>query len=212
MLSTDEISKNTDDIISLIMTIDFDRFQNDSSQEELLSYLHNTLYLAPASTKYYGSYAGGLAEYLLCVYNNLKAIVKMKGYEDIYTDETLKIVSLGSVLYKCDFYEPYYKNEKVYSEGGYHRDNLGNFDWEAKLYYKVKDNRYSVGTNEETSCFILSKYIKLTETEIKAILNSSIDFDDNKRVQFGVYADCPLVSFLHCATTLSSFVDFGSNE
>ena len=63
--------------------------------DELLNWLQSSDFLyAPASTKYHGSYDGGLVEHSLNVYDCLVKELETAGLSDTYTNETVAIVSL----------------------------------------------------------------------------------------------------------------------
>lgn len=212
MLTPQEIEQNKQTVINFIQTIPTHKFHSTESRTVLLRYLDNEFYTAPASTKYFGCYVGGLAEYFIKLCKNLKDVIVMKGYEEIYSDDEIVVVALGSILYKSDFYEFYTKNEKVYSERGSKRDENGAFDWVSRRCYKVKEERFSVGTNEETSLAIMTRFFRLENEEIAAILSSGLEFTDAHNARYGVYSDYPIVSFLHCALIMTSFVDYFDAE
>lgn len=72
---------------------------------ELLEWLEKSdFFVAPASTKYHGAYAGGLVEHSLNVYECLKGIVS-KYPELNISDETIAIVSLFHDICKANFYK-----------------------------------------------------------------------------------------------------------
>lgn len=86
-----------------------DLFRNCIQREgtdELLNWLQSSDFLsAPASTKYHGSYEGGLVEHSLNVYDCLVKEIESAGLTDTYTDETVAIVSLLHDICKANFYK-----------------------------------------------------------------------------------------------------------
>lgn len=70
--------------------------------DKLLGYLVDKGFLeAPASTKYHGSYEGGLAEHSVNVMNRLMKKEVLQGY----TKETIAIVGLLHDVCKVDLYK-----------------------------------------------------------------------------------------------------------
>lgn len=212
MLTQQEIEQNKQTVISTIQALPDYKFHSADAKIALLRFLDNGFYTAPASTRYYGSYEGGLAEYFIKLYNNLYELVRAKGYSDVYSKDEMVIVALGSIIYKTDFYEFYTKNEKIYSPKGGRRDEKGTFDWISKQVYRVKDDRFSIGTNEESSLATMTRYFKLENEEMAAILSAGLEFTDAHNARYNVYFNYPIVSFLHCASVMTSFVDYFDAE
>lgn len=130
---------------------------------DLLNYLENEcdFFVAPASTKYHGSYAGGLVDHSLNVFYNLKEELNFifgKGYTKRYSDESIAIVSLFHDLCKIGRYIEYYKNVKDEETG----------IWGQQKCYKYNQDYFTMG-HASLSLHIIQKYIKLTDEEAQAI-------------------------------------------
>lgn len=122
---------------------------------------HETdFFTAPASTRYHGSYEGGLLEHSLNVYDRL--VWEMEntvgaGWQEIYSPESIAIIALFHDLCKIDRYvitEKWRKDE--------------NGDWEAYEAYEYNKEKAEMGHGAQ-SVFYLQKFIQLTELEAQAI-------------------------------------------
>lgn len=134
--------------IELLKTI------NREGMNELIEFIEEKtdFFVAPASTRFHGSYEGGLLEHSLKVYEILKEKVQNSSIEFNVSDETLKIVSLLHDICKVNFYKVDYRNAK---------NSFG--EWEKVPYYTIEDTiPYGHG---EKSVMMLTEYIKLTSEE-----------------------------------------------
>lgn len=130
--------------------------------ENLMEWLeHETdFFAAPASTRYHGSYEGGLVEHSLNVYDRL--VWEMEntvgaGWQELYSPESIAIIALFHDLCKIDRYvitEKWRKDE--------------NGDWEAYEAYEYNKEKAEMGHGAQ-SVFYLQKFIQLTELEAQAI-------------------------------------------
>lgn len=130
--------------------------------ENLMEWLeHETdFFTAPASTRYHGSYEGGLVEHSLNVYDRL--VWEMEntvgaGWQELYSPESIAIIALFHDLCKIDRYvitEKWRKDE--------------NGDWEAYEAYEYNKEKAEMGHGAQ-SVFYLQKFIQLTELEAQAI-------------------------------------------
>ena len=121
--------------------------------EDLISFLEKTdFFTAPASTRFHGSFEGGLVEHSLKVYEILDCKAKNNVLKLEIPDDTIKIVSLLHDICKLNFYKVDYRNAK---------NALG--EWEKVPYYTIDDTiPYGHG---EKSVMMISEYIKLTPEE-----------------------------------------------
>ena len=130
--------------------------------ENLLQYLRDTdFYRAPASTKYHGSYAGGLVEHSINVYYTILeelTFIYGKGWEQRYSKESATIVSLFHDLCKIGRYKPGKKNVKDPITGQWHE--------EATYFY---NEDYTTMGHGSLSMFKVMQFIHLTEFEAGAI-------------------------------------------
>ena len=130
---------------------------NREGIDKLIEFIDKTdFYKAPASTRFHGSYEGGLLEHSMKVYEILKDIVS-KAITPIETpEESLILIALLHDLCKVNFYKVDYRNAK---------NQFG--EWEKVPYYTVEDTiPYGHG---EKSVMMITEYIKLTVEEKYAI-------------------------------------------
>lgn len=117
--------------------------------DKLIEFLeHSDFFIAPASTRFHGSFEGGLLEHSMKVYEILK--------EKAGDSDSVRIIALLHDICKANFYKVDYRNAK---------NELG--VWEKVPYYTVDDTiPYGHG---EKSVMMLSEFIKLTPEEKYAI-------------------------------------------
>lgn len=129
------------------------RSTNREGIEDLIAFLDKTdFYTAPASTRFHGSFEGGLLEHSLKVYEILDYKVKHCVIDMNVSEDTIKLVALLHDICKLNFYKVDYRNAK---------NALG--EWEKVPYYTVDDTiPYGHG---EKSVMMISEYIKLTPEE-----------------------------------------------
>lgn len=151
--------------------------------DNLMEWVENEtdFFTAPASTRYHGSYEGGLLEHSLNVYNRLvfeMNTVIGEGWEDIYSPETIAIVALFHDLCKIDRY--------VLTEK-WRKDEDG--QWEAYDAYDYNQEKAEMGHGAQ-SVYYLQKFIQLTEIEAQAIY-----------WHMGAYDISPYSSLANCSET-----------
>lgn len=130
--------------------------------DKLLEYLcgpQSDFFTAPASTRYHGSYQGGLAEHSVNVYHCLKDYMERERvknkYHMNYSDETLAIVALLHDICKINCYKVGTRNKKI------------NGEWQQVEVYEYQDDLpYGHG---EKSVYIISGFMRLTREEAFAI-------------------------------------------
>ena len=141
-------------------------FKNNIKREgadKLLEYLMSPscdFFEAPASTRFHGSYSGGLVEHSLNVYDCLCDYLKRTRVKDLYgmeySDESIAISALLHDLCKANCYTVGTRNVK--DENGV---------WQKVPVYNFDDPLpYGHG---EKSVYIISGYMKLTREEAFAI-------------------------------------------
>ncbi|MBP3502027.1 MAG: hydrolase [Clostridia bacterium] len=163
------------------------RSTNREGIEELISFLEKTdFFKAPASTRFHGSYEGGLVEHSLKVYEILDHKVKNNVLNLEIPDDTVKIVSLLHDICKLNFYKVDYRNAK---------NSLG--EWEKVPYYTVDDTiPYGHG---EKSVMMISEYIKLTPEE-KYSIRWHMGYTEPKELYntiVAAYKKYPLALMMH---------------
>ena len=129
------------------------RSTNREGIEEIIQFLETSdFYKAPASTRFHGSFEGGLLEHSMKVYEILKHKVKNSVLDLNVSDDTLIIIALLHDICKVNFYKVDYRNAK--NERG---------EWEKVPYYTVDDTiPYGHG---EKSVMMITEYMKLTVEE-----------------------------------------------
>ena len=133
--------------------------------DKLLEYLQKSdFFTAPSSTRFHGSYEGGLVRHSVNVYHCLKDYLSRPRTKELYgmdySDETIAIVSLLHDVCKINFYTVDYRNRK---------NDRG--EWEKVPYYTINDALpYGHG---EKSVYVLSGFFygddRLTREEAFAI-------------------------------------------
>lgn len=131
--------------------------------DKLLNYLlsdGSDFFTAPCSTRFHGSYEGGLVEHSVNVYHCLKNYLERTRVTDVYdiscNDETIAITALLHDLCKVNFYTVDYRNAKN-ARG----------EWEKVPYYTI-DDLLPYGHGEK-SVYIISGFMKLSREEAFAI-------------------------------------------
>lgn len=133
--------------------------------DKLLEYLiKSDFFTAPSSTRFHGSYEGGLVQHSVNVYHCLKDYLSRPRTKELYgmdySEETVAIVALLHDVCKINFYTVDYRNRK---------NDRG--EWEKVTYYTINDTLpYGHG---EKSVYILSGFFcgddRLTREEAFAI-------------------------------------------
>lgn len=131
--------------------------------DKLLEYLlsdQSDFFTAPASTRFHGSYAGGLLEHSLNVYHCLKDYLSRERAKTVYrmnySEETIAVASLLHDICKVNFYKTDFRNAK--NEKG---------QWEKVPYYTI-DDQLPYGHGEK-SVYIITGFMRLSREEAFAI-------------------------------------------
>lgn len=181
--------------------------------DRLLDFIRKSdFYTAPASTKFHGSYEGGLLEHSLNVFRRLEQkmtldpiwsqVADAKGY----TKANYIISALLHDLCKTYYYTQELKNQKTYDREKVNaaerwqikNDSNGAFIWETVLAYKVED-KIPLGHGVK-SVFMAEEYIKLKPCERYAIRwhMSAYDVTPGEQYTLGDAMELhPLVLALH---------------
>lgn len=130
--------------------------------DNLLNYLNTSdFYRSPASTKYHGSYAGGLVEHSINVYYSLideLTFILGKEWEKRYSKETVAIVSLFHDICKIGRYKPGKRNVKDPVTG----------QWHEEPTYFYNEDHVTMG-HGSLSVYRIMQFMQLTEVEAGAI-------------------------------------------
>lgn len=129
---------------------------------ELLDFLDKSdFYTAPASTRYHGSYAGGLLDHSINVFyaliDEMRFIYGQAEDDCPYSMETIAIVSLFHDLCKIGRYKEEERNVKM--EDG---------TWGRKIVYTYRDDCFCMGHGAKSIKYVRD-YMKLTDDELQAI-------------------------------------------
>ncbi len=130
--------------------------------DKLFDYLNNKcdFFRAPASTRFHGSYEGGLAQHSINVYRCLVDYLSRPRVKEMYkmdfSAESVAIVALLHDVCKIDTYVVEYRNAK--NEAG---------QWEKVPYYKT-DDKLPYGHGEK-SVYMVNGFIRLSREEAMAI-------------------------------------------
>ena len=132
--------------------------------DKLLTYMlsdQSDFFTAPSSTRFHGSYEGGLVEHSLNVYHCLVDYLQRPRTKELYrmdySEETVALVALLHDICKMNFYEVSMRNAKNEQTG----------QWEKVPYYTINDKLpYGHG---EKSVYIVSGFMRLTREEAFAI-------------------------------------------
>lgn len=168
--------------------------------EKLLDYLisgGSDFFTAPASTKYHGSYEGGLLEHSLnvydCLVNYLERTRTKEVYNMNYTDENIAIAALLHDLCKMNFYKTDFRNSK--NEQGV---------WEKVPYYTI-DDQLPYGHGEK-SVYIITGFMRLTREEAFAIrYHMGFSGIEDKNTIGRVFEQFPLAFALSVADMEASY-------
>lgn len=163
--------------------------------DDLISFIEKTdFFKAPASTRFHGSYEGGLTEHSMKVYEILKHKVNNCFKTINVPEDSIIIVALLHDICKANFYKVDYRNAK---------NALG--VWEKVPYYTVDDTiPYGHG---EKSVMMITEYIKLTPEE-KYAIRWHMGFTEPKEIYSTIgaaYTKYPLALLMHEADLESTY-------
>lgn len=163
---------------------------------EFLAWLDTTDFkYAPASTKYHGSFQGGLLEHTLNVYYTMRDdfanLVDFFGIED----DSLIITALTHDIYKVDSFSVEYRNVK---------DDSGN--WMRVPFY-TWDEAEPLGKAEKSLLLALEHGLRFTKIERAMIRNCNgfSETDNISRVS-QCFAKCPQGLVLYLASMTTTYV------
>ena len=130
--------------------------------DALLEYLKKSdFFTAPASARFHGSYAGGLAEHSVNVYHCLVDYLSRERVQELYgldvSPESIAITALLHDVCKIGCYKAGTRNVKNEATGQW--EKVPTFFYEDKLPYG----------HGEKSVYIVSGFMKLTREEAMAI-------------------------------------------
>lgn len=218
---TEQMIRNKERYLELISSITVP----DSDIQGLIKWLEaSDFFTAPATTRYHGSYDGGLCAHSLCVYDNLVklsnmfALIPEKKWEvdeegkyipesahvvmqSIYSEDTLKIVALMHDIGKANHFTTFMRNVKNEDTG----------KWEQRKEFKIREagERFIYGNHEQNSEFITHSFFPLSVEESSAILNhlGGMGPDSSQNIIPTIYTKYSLALLLHMADLVACYID-----
>lgn len=174
--------------------------------DELLTWLEGTdFYSAPASTRFHGSYPGGLVYHTLNVVYELRELVKFYEVTDI-PKESIIIVALAHDFCKINIYQETMVNVPP------QRSKSGK--WEQQLGYK-KNETLRLGHGAK-SLSILQNFIKLEDYEKEAIFWHVGAYDlgwyNNVNDLNAIFKENKLAFLLHMADMVATYITESEGE
>ena len=168
--------------------------------EKLLEYLMSNksdFFTAPASTRFHGSYEGGLLEHSLNVYDCLADYLDRPRVKELYgltaDSETIALTALLHDICKVNFYKTDFRNAK--NEQGV---------WEKVPYYTV-DDKLPYGHGEK-SVYIITGFMRLTREEAFAIrFHMGFSGSEDTNLVGRAFEKFPLAYALHAADMEASY-------
>lgn len=149
--------------------------------QRLLDYLQSPasdFFEAPASTRFHGTYKGGLVDHSLNVYDCLKDYLSRERVKTVYglqqvSEETIAVVALLHDLCKINVYHPGKRNVKI------------NGEWQSVDTFEYSDTLpYGHG---EKSVYMITGFMRLSRDESFAIryhMGFSSEFDDPRSIGY----------------------------
>jgi hypothetical protein len=154
-------------------------------------------FVAPASTRFHGSYAGGLVEHSLNVFDCLCKAIENHRLQEKYSQETVAVSSLLHDVCKVNLYKKGFRNVK---DGG---------QWVQKETYEIEE-QFPCGDHADKSVIILQNFIRLEPEEILAIRGHMGGWDN--AVKGGAYfiskifERSPLAVLLHLSDMEATYL------
>lgn len=171
---------------------------NRPGSEELLTWLEESdFFTAPASTRFHGSYEGGLCEHSVNVWEEL--IRLLKAYPEVKVSaETAAVVSLLHDLTKIGCYKQELRNQKV------------NGIWVQRPVYVFNED-FCHGGHGSKSVYLIQKFMYLTDAEATAV-NCHMGAWDRHPGDYSLgpaFAQFPLAMLLHMADMSATYIREG---
>lgn len=171
--------------------------QRRKGVDKLLEWLETTdFYKAPASTRFHGSYEGGLLEHSLNVY---EAFQKLFGQDGDDADSVI-ITTLLHDICKTGFYTVEMRNRK---------NDRG--EWEKVPFYAI-DDQFPYGHGEK-SVYLIERFVRLKTEEAVAIRWHMGPWQDGEKLNAGkAFEKYPLALKLHMADMYASYMIEGNSK
>ena len=151
-------SSTVADYIQLIREVFEEKGAEGSQFDRLMSWMSLTdFFTAPASTRFHGSFEGGLCEHHIDVYNETVDLLTLDKFKDV-NPVSAYLVALVHDFCKIGVYESYMRNVKNEETGR----------WEQVQAFRYDKPQYPFG-HGVTSMYLISQFIRLTREEALAI-------------------------------------------
>jgi len=163
--------------------------------ENLMEWLESTdFYTAPASTRYHGSYKGGLVDHSLNVYDELKRLLDVYPHINV-SDESILICALFHDICKANFYAIEKKNRK--NDAGM---------WEKYDAYVIKE-KFCYGGHGSKSVFLVQHFMELNPEEAVAIQCHMSSWEDGSGSAVSkAFEQFPFAWLVHVADESATFI------
>lgn len=163
--------------------------------EDLINWIEQTdFYVCPASTRFHNSYAGGLLQHSLNVYDEFQRLLTVYGDDIKIERDSVIIMALLHDLCKANFYATEKRNRKN-AEGR----------WESYDAFTVNE-LYPYGSHGGKSVAIISNFIKLTWIEAAAINCHMGGWSEDPQGVGRVYEKYPAAWLLSVADQSATYV------
>lgn len=188
-------SSTTPDYIQLMKEVFEEKEATDKQWDRFKTWITQTdFFEAPASTRFHGSFEGGLCEHHVDVYNETVDLLKLDKFKDV-DPTSAYLVALVHDFCKIGLYVPYTRNVK--------NDDTG--QWERVQAFKYDKPQYPFG-HGVTSMYLANQFIRLTREEALAIRWHMSEYNccDNELSELQEARDrYPLVLLLQTADRMS---------
>lgn len=175
----------------------YERYIQRDGAAALLDWLKDTdFFTAPASTRFHGSYEGGLVEHSVNVWNEMCRLMRVyKSEVPDTTTETVALVTLLHDLCKVGCYKTEMRNTKV------------NGIWVQKPFFTFQED-FPYGGHGSKSVFLIERFMRLSEAEVVAI-NCHMGFSEsgtNVGAIGNAFERYPLAWLLHMADESATYI------
>lgn len=179
----------------------YNQFILREGADRLLAYLQSAasdFFTAPASTRFHGSFEGGLVEHSLNVYHCMKDYLCRDRVKEVYqlsySEETIAIVALLHDFCKINIYKTGKRNVK---------DEKG--VWQCVPSYEYQD-RFPYGHGEK-SVYMINNFMRLTHEEAFAIrYHMGFTSTDETKLVGDAFKQFPLAFVLSTADMEATFL------
>ena len=171
--------------------------QRRKGVDKLLEWLETTdFYKAPASTRFHGSYEGGLLEHSLNVYEAFQRLFGQDGDDA----DSVVIVTLLHDICKTGFYTVEMRNRK---------NDRG--EWEKVPFYAI-DDQFPYGHGEKL-VYLIERFVRLKTEEAVAIRWHMGPWQDGEKLNAGkAFEKYPLALKLHMADMYARYMIEGNSK